>query len=118
MTAPAPVGRRRLRWPALTALVTLVWVVAVSIALVVLDRDPTTFARLADLGGNVAARLALCGVVAAAVHHGFDGLRVGLADLVPATRGWDGRLRLLTRFAVGALAIPAAVVILWPAVSR
>jgi succinate dehydrogenase/fumarate reductase cytochrome b subunit len=114
----APEGaRRRLRWGAISALVTFALVVALAVSLVVLGRDRAAFNRLADLAGNAGARVVLVGVVVAAVHHTFDGLRVALTDLVPSWRAHDRGFRLLTRFSLGALGIPAAVVILWPVVS-
>jgi succinate dehydrogenase hydrophobic anchor subunit len=109
--------RRRLRWGAVSALVTLAFVVVVAGALVVLGRDRGAFNRLADLADGVGARAVLAGVVVAAIHHTFDGLRVAVTDLVPSWRAHDRGLRLLNRFSLGALGIPAAVVILWPAVA-
>lgn len=101
----------------MSALVTLGLVVAAAAALVVLGRDRSAFNRLADLAGNVGARVVLVAAVVAAIHHTFDGLRVAVTDLVPSWRAHDRGLRLLTRFSLPALGIPAAVVILWPAVT-
>jgi succinate dehydrogenase/fumarate reductase cytochrome b subunit len=109
--------RRRLRWGAVSALVTFAFVLALSVALTVLGRDRAAFDRLADLAGSAGVRLVLVGVVVAAVHHTLDGLRVALTDLVPSWRAHDRGFRLLTRFSIGALGLPAAAVILWPVAS-
>ncbi len=119
MTAPAVSDgrRRRVRWGAVSALVTFAFVLAVAGSLIVLGRDRSAFNRLADLAGNVVVRVVLVGVVVAAIHHTFDGLRVAVTDLVPAWQRHDRGWRLVTWFALGALGVPAAVVILWPVVS-
>lgn len=107
---------RRIDWRAVTGLVAFAYVVWASVDLLVLARSGPVFTDLHRHYGNLGVRVVFAGVVVALLHHGLDGMRVALEDLVPATRRADRWLRALTRFGVPAVGIPAALVLVWPAV--
>lgn len=87
-----------------------------ALGLALVGIDGSAFARLHDLLGNTVARVAICGVVLAALFHTCDGIRRIVLDVAPAVTRLDERLRLVSVFVTFAAGVPACLVVLWPAV--
>lgn len=109
-------GRRRVDWRAVTGVVAFAYAIWASVDVLVLSRSGPRFSELHQRYGNLGVRLVFAAVVVALLFHGLDGVRVALGDLVPATRRADRWSRAAVRFLVPAVGIPAALVVVWPAV--
>jgi succinate dehydrogenase hydrophobic anchor subunit len=105
--------RRAGRLAGIAAFAYVCWYIA---GLVVLDVSPSAYNALNRFYGSLGFRVVLAGVLLALVFHLIDGLRVTVEDLIP---GWDRHdllLRTITGFLVPVVWIPAALVVVWPAV--
>lgn len=113
---PVAAARRRWSWRSVAGIVALVYAWWAAIDLLLLAQSGPRFSELHRTMGNVGVRVVLVGVLVALLAHGLDGVRVAVEDLVPATRRADPALRAAVRFLVPALAVPGALVLLWPVV--
>lgn len=104
---------RRVRWGAVAGSVLLAYVVVEAVALLSID-DRNRFNRWGAAMGSLGARLVLAGVVLAVLFHSLDGLRRLVVEAAPGLVRHDDRLRLGVVFVTWALAVPAAVVMVWP----
>lgn len=108
-----PPSRRIGRMAGVVSFVYVCWYIA---GLVVLEASPSAYNALNRFYGSLGFRVVLAAVLLALVFHLVDGLRVTVEDLVP---GWDRHdlvLRTIARFLVPVMWIPAALVVVWPAV--
>jgi succinate dehydrogenase cytochrome b556 subunit len=110
---PVAPRRRRVSWGAVAGLVVLAYMLVYAVALTQLG-DRNRFNRWGQAMSSLGARLALSGVVLAALYHLFDGLRRLAIDLHPDLAEQDERWRATVLFFTWALAVPAAAVIVWP----
>jgi succinate dehydrogenase cytochrome b subunit len=112
-----PAGRWSTRRHRLSGFVVLVWALWIVVQLVVLRVDPLRFDQLHDWSGALGARLAACAVLAALLYHALDGLRIVVLESVrvpgPRLRGLVDATVLFLWLALG---VPAATVVLWPAI--
>jgi succinate dehydrogenase/fumarate reductase cytochrome b subunit len=105
------------RWHKIAGYAVLLWVLWYLAQLVALRLDPLWFADMHEWSGALGARLAACAVLGALLYHGLNGLRIVVLESV---REPSGRLMSATDLGVLFLGlavwIPAATVVLWPAV--
>jgi hypothetical protein len=107
-------GRSRLTTVA--GALTLVYVVAAALDLILLGTDPVRFNRLhLDLDG-LGPRLVVAVLCAAVVLHAADGLGRAVVDLRPSLAGRRMAAAVAGRFVGTAAAVPVAVAVVWPAV--
>ena len=119
-TPPSPAsGRRRVRWGAVGGLAALAYVVAVAVDALVLAADGGAYTDLHRRLDGLGPRLVLALVLVGALGHLLDGGRRLVVDgprLAPSRRAvLDARARLVVAFLVGALGVPLAAAVLWPA---
>lgn len=112
------VPRRKIRWGALTGLVSFLYLVFVAVEVSLAGAAGKAYTRLHQLAGNGVARFVLAAVVPALIFHGLNGLRIVVQESVPSAAARERRLRFAVQFLTFAMAVPLAFVIVWPTVSE
>lgn len=104
------------RWMRIAGAVGVAYVCWYVLGLVVLEASPSGYNSMNGFYASLPFRVVLCVVALALIVHLVDGVRFTLVDLWPRLVGRDAGLRAAARFVICASWIPAALVLLWPAV--
>ena len=104
---------RRIRWGAVTGLVSWVLLVLFALHRSLAVLAPATYRRVHELFGGLPGRAVLAAIGVAVVFHTVDGIRRLVVEVRPSV---DRRARPLVRFFTAAVSLPVVLSILWPSV--